>query len=83
MEDYNNTKLFVSCKYGIVALYSECDKPECVSDNEGEDDDDDDNSVQFVSVLTYLMAEFTAILPIAISAGMHYKYLVHNKQTTL
>ena len=40
MEDYNKTKLFVSCKYGIVVLYSEQDKQEYVSENESEDDTD-------------------------------------------
>jgi hypothetical protein len=59
MEDYNKTKLFMPCKYGIVVLYCEWDKPEYVSENEGEDDTDD-NSIQFVSVLADLLAEFRA-----------------------
>ena len=58
MEEYNKTKLFVSCQYGIVVLYCEQDKPEYVSEMEGEDDTDV-NWVQFVSVLTDLLAEFT------------------------
>jgi hypothetical protein len=58
LEEYK-TKLFVSCKYGIVVLYCELDKPEFVSGNEGEDDTDG-NSVQFVSVRTDLLAELTA-----------------------
>ena len=57
-EDYNKTKLFVSCKYGSVVLYCELDIPEFVSENECEDDTHG-NSVQFVSVRTVLLAELT------------------------
>jgi hypothetical protein len=56
--EYNKTNLFVSYNFGIVVFYCELDKPEFVSENEGEDDTDG-NSVQFVSVLTDLLAELT------------------------
>jgi hypothetical protein len=59
MEEYNKTKLFVSCNFGIVVLYCKLDKPEFVSENESEVDTDG-NSVQFVSVCSDLLAELTA-----------------------